>query len=162
ARRLCPQGVFLPVRMNYYAQISRQLRQILLSFTPLVEPISLDEAFLDVHGCEGLFGPAPEVARQIKARIRAETEPPAPACVGALGGGGAEQVGGEACQRPAQARRPVHQRAASGARGSRSAAREPALGCRQERGEATLRAGPAPHWADLGSARTGADGSFWQ
>jgi DNA polymerase IV len=74
ARRLCPQGVFLPVRMSYYAQISRQLHQILLSFTPLVEPISLDEAFLDVHGCEGLFGPAPEIARKIKARIRAETE----------------------------------------------------------------------------------------
>jgi DNA polymerase-4 len=74
ARRLCPQGVFLPVRMNHYAQISRQLRQILLSFTPVVEPLSFDEAFLDVHGCEGLFGPAPEIARQIKARIHAETE----------------------------------------------------------------------------------------
>src|SRR5262249_16967857 len=69
----CPQGVFLPVRMSYYAEISWQLRQILLSFTPLVEPISLDEAFLDVHGCEGLFGPAVEIARKIKARIRAET-----------------------------------------------------------------------------------------
>src|SRR5438105_3729895 len=74
AQRLCPQAVILPVRMSYYAQISRQLREILLSFTPLVEPISLDEAFLDVHGCEGLFGPAPEIARQIKARIRADTE----------------------------------------------------------------------------------------
>jgi DNA polymerase IV len=74
ARRLCPQGVFLPLRMSYYAQISRHLRQILLSFTPVVEPISLDEAFLDVHGCEGLFGPSAEIARQIKARIRAETE----------------------------------------------------------------------------------------
>jgi DNA polymerase-4 len=74
ARRLCPQGVFLPVRMSYYAEISWQLRQILLSFTPLVEPISLDEAFLDVHGCEGLFGPAVEIARKIKTRIRAETK----------------------------------------------------------------------------------------
>jgi len=74
ARRLCPPGFLLSVRMSYYAQISWQLRQILLSFTPLVEPISLDEAFLDVHGCEGLFGPAPEIARKIKARIRAETE----------------------------------------------------------------------------------------
>jgi DNA polymerase-4 len=73
ARRLCPQGIFLPVRMSHYAQISRQLRQILLSFTPVVEPISLDEAFLDVHGCEGLFGPARDIAVQIKARIRAET-----------------------------------------------------------------------------------------
>jgi DNA polymerase-4 len=73
ARQLCPKGVFLPVRMAHYAQISRQIRQILLSFTPLVEPLSLDEAFLDVHGCEGLFGPAPEIARQIKERIRTET-----------------------------------------------------------------------------------------
>jgi DNA polymerase-4 len=73
ARRLCPQGVFLPVRMHHYAQISRQLRAIFLSFTPLVEPLSLDEAFLDVRGCEGLFGQAPEIARQVKARIQAET-----------------------------------------------------------------------------------------
>src|ERR1700726_4955774 len=47
ARRLCPQGVFLPVRMQHYAEISRQIRAIFLSFTPLVEPLSLDEAFLD-------------------------------------------------------------------------------------------------------------------
>ena len=73
ARRLCPQGVFLPVRMQRYAAVARQVRDLLLSFTPLVEPLSLDEAFLDVHGCEGLFGPAPEIARRIKERIRAET-----------------------------------------------------------------------------------------
>jgi len=73
ARRLCPQGVFLPMRMKHYAQISQQLRAIFLSYTPLVEPLSLDEAFLDVRGCEGLFGPAQEIARKIKARIRAET-----------------------------------------------------------------------------------------
>jgi DNA polymerase IV len=72
ARRLCPQGLFVPVRMQHYAEIGRQIRAIFLSFTPLVEPLSLDEAFLDVHGCEGLFGPAPEIARQIKLRIRAE------------------------------------------------------------------------------------------
>jgi DNA polymerase-4 len=73
ARRLCPNGVFLPVRMSHYAQVSRQLREILLWFTPRVEPLSLDEAFLDVHGCEGLHGPAPEIARQVKGRIKAET-----------------------------------------------------------------------------------------
>src|SRR5262249_24921065 len=50
-----------------------QIREILLSFTPLVEPLSLDEAFLDVRGCEGLFGPAPDMACQIKARIKSET-----------------------------------------------------------------------------------------
>src|SRR5580658_10184356 len=51
ARRLCPQAVVMPVRMSHYAEISGQIREILLSFTPLVEPLSLDEAFLDVHGC---------------------------------------------------------------------------------------------------------------
>jgi DNA polymerase-4 len=74
ARRLCPEAVFLPPRMSYYAQIARQIREIFLSFTPLVEPLSLDEAFLDVRGCEGLFGPAQEIARQLKARIHAETD----------------------------------------------------------------------------------------
>jgi DNA polymerase-4 len=72
ARRLCPQAIFLPLRMGYYAQISSELRQILESFTPLVQPLSLDEAYLDVRGCEGLFGPAPEIARQIRARIESE------------------------------------------------------------------------------------------
>jgi DNA polymerase-4 len=73
ARRLCPNGVFLPVRMKHYATVARQIRDIFLSFTPLVEPLSLDEAFLDVRGCEGLFGPGPDIARQLKARVRAET-----------------------------------------------------------------------------------------
>jgi DNA polymerase-4 len=73
AQRLCPQAVFLPVRMKHYAQVSRQIREILLSFTPLVEPLSLDEAFLDVRGCEGLFGQPPQIAQAIKDRIRAET-----------------------------------------------------------------------------------------
>src|SRR5262245_30201707 len=68
ARRLCPDGVFLPVRGKHYAEIGRQIRQIFLSFTPLVEPLSLDEAFLDVRGCTGLFGPAPQIARAIKDR----------------------------------------------------------------------------------------------
>ena len=72
AHRLCPQAIFLPVRMSYYAQISAELRQIFESFTPLVQPLSLDEAYLDVRGCEGLFGPAPEIARQIRARIHSE------------------------------------------------------------------------------------------
>jgi DNA polymerase-4 len=59
--------------MPHYAAISQQIRATFFSFTPLVEPLSLDEAFLDVRGCEGLFGAAPEIARQIKQRIRVET-----------------------------------------------------------------------------------------
>jgi DNA polymerase-4 len=73
ARRLCPEAVVLPPRMAYYARISRQIREVFFSFTPLVEPLSLDEAFLDVRGCEGLFGPAPDIAQRIKARIQSET-----------------------------------------------------------------------------------------
>jgi DNA polymerase-4 len=73
ARRLCPQAVIVPVRIKHYAAIGRQIRQIFLAFTPLVEPLSLDEAFLDVRGCEGLFGSAAQIARQIKDRVKAET-----------------------------------------------------------------------------------------
>jgi DNA polymerase IV len=61
------------VRGAHYAAIGRQIRRIFLTFTPLVEPLSLDEAFLDVRGCEGLFGPASQIARAIKDRVRAET-----------------------------------------------------------------------------------------
>jgi DNA polymerase-4 len=74
AKRLCPNGIFLPPRMTHYAAISRQIQEILLSFTPLVEPLSLDEAFLDIHGCEGLFGPAGAIARKIKAKIHQELD----------------------------------------------------------------------------------------
>jgi len=74
ARRLCPQAAFLPVRMSHYSEISRQIRDVLFAFTPLVEPLSLDEAFLDVGGCLGLFGPAAEIAQKIKAGIKAQTD----------------------------------------------------------------------------------------
>ena len=56
ARRLCPQGVFLKVRMDRYQEVSRRIHKILSSYTPKIEPISIDEAFLDVGGCEKLFG----------------------------------------------------------------------------------------------------------
>src|SRR5208283_2366547 len=72
AHRLCPHGIYLPPRIDYYAEVSRHIRDIFERFTPLVEPLSLDEAFLDVTGSEGLFGPAVEIARQIKQLVRAE------------------------------------------------------------------------------------------
>ena len=72
AHRLCPQGVFLPPRIDYYAEVSGQIREIFERFTPLVEPLSLDEAFLDVTGSEHLFGPAVEIGRKIKQVIREE------------------------------------------------------------------------------------------
>ncbi|MBW3543304.1 MAG: DNA polymerase IV [Planctomycetes bacterium] len=73
ALRLCPQAIVLPVRMEHYAAVSRQIRSIFHRYTPLVEPLSLDEAFLDVAGSEGLFGPAVEMAQTIKRDIRDET-----------------------------------------------------------------------------------------
>jgi DNA polymerase-4 len=70
AFRLCPQAIVIRPRIGYYAEVSGQIREILDRFTPLVEPLSLDEAFLDVTGSESLFGPAVEIARKIKAEIR--------------------------------------------------------------------------------------------
>ena len=74
AHRLCPQAIFLPSRMDYYAEVSRQIREVFHRYTPLVEPLSLDEAFLDATGSEGLFGPAAEIGRQIKRVIRDELQ----------------------------------------------------------------------------------------
>jgi len=72
ARRLCPHGIFLPGRIDYYAEISQQIRGIFERFTPLVEPLALDEAFLDVTGSERLFGSAVQIGREIKQVIREE------------------------------------------------------------------------------------------
>lgn len=70
AFRLCPQAIVLPPRLGYYAEISEQIREILFRYTPLVEPLSLDEAFIDVTGSEQLFGPSAEIGRKIKHEIR--------------------------------------------------------------------------------------------
>lgn len=73
ARKLCPHGVFLAPRFERYEELASRIRRILRSYTPLVEPISLDEAFLDISGSEPLHGPPAEVAREIHARIPKET-----------------------------------------------------------------------------------------
>jgi DNA polymerase-4 len=73
ARRLCPQGEFLPVRMSRYRQVSAQVMEVLLSFTPLLEQVSVDEAYLDLAGTEGLWGPPAAAARAIKAAVRQTT-----------------------------------------------------------------------------------------
>jgi len=70
ARRLCPQGVFLPVRMPRYQEISGRIMEIFQRFTPLVEPLSLDEAFLDVTASQSLMGPAEEIAARIRVLVR--------------------------------------------------------------------------------------------
>jgi DNA polymerase-4 len=69
AQRLCPQAVFLRGRYDRYAEESEAVMAIFHSFTPLVEPISLDEAFLDVRHARRLHGPAPEIAAKIRARV---------------------------------------------------------------------------------------------
>lgn len=69
ARQLCPNGVFLRGRMERYAEISAAIFAILRDYTPLVEPLSIDEAFLDVSGCRRLFGPPADLGHRIKDRI---------------------------------------------------------------------------------------------
>ncbi len=70
--RRCPHAVFLPVNIQKYREVSKQIRQIFLTYTPMVEPLSLDEAFLDVTGSTSLFGPANDIALMIKQRIQQE------------------------------------------------------------------------------------------
>ena len=74
AWRLCPQGVFIAPDMAKYSEVSKQIRVVFEAFTDLVEPISVDEAFLDVTASVRLFGDGETIARKIKARIRDETK----------------------------------------------------------------------------------------
>ena len=73
ARRLCPQAVAVPPDFAAYRRWSAEVMRIFSSVTPLVEPLALDEAFLDVRGARALFGDAVAVARLLRARVRAET-----------------------------------------------------------------------------------------
>src|SRR5690348_13239579 len=59
AKRLCPHAIVVPVRMNRYREVSDQMFRILDDFSPLVEPVSVDEAFLDVTGMDRLVEGAP-------------------------------------------------------------------------------------------------------
>lgn len=74
AARLCPQGIFLPGDHAKYSRVSRQVMGILGRFTPVVEQVSVDEAYLDVSGARGLFGDGAEIARRIRAAIRSELD----------------------------------------------------------------------------------------
>ena len=74
ARRRCPHAVFVPPRMSVYARDSKQIKAIFDRFTDLVEPLSLDEAFLDVTGSFNLFGNGEAIARQIKEEVHRETK----------------------------------------------------------------------------------------
>lgn len=73
ALRLCPQAVVLPGDFSHYGPLSRQFHEILRDYTPLVEPMGVDEAYLDLTGCEPLVGTAELGVETIRARILAET-----------------------------------------------------------------------------------------
>ena len=72
AKRLCPQLIFIPGRMDVYKSVSRQIHEIFHEYTYVIEPISLDEAFLDVTDNKAGLSLGVEVARRIKQRIRRE------------------------------------------------------------------------------------------
>ncbi|MGD8927315.1 MAG: DNA polymerase IV, partial [Thioalkalispiraceae bacterium] len=74
ALRRCDHLVRLPVRMDLYAQVSHQIRDIFYRYTPLVQPLALDEAFLDVTASEKLFGSAEVIGRRICDEIKNELD----------------------------------------------------------------------------------------
>jgi DNA polymerase IV len=73
ARRLCPHGIFLPPDMPRYAAVSADVHRVFEQFTPEIEPLALDEAFLDVTGSLGLFGEPAALASELKARVASAT-----------------------------------------------------------------------------------------
>jgi len=74
ARQKCPRGIFVPSQMNKYVEASKKFFQICSTYTPLIEPLSIDELFLDVSGCESLFGSSETIGRKIKERVHQELE----------------------------------------------------------------------------------------
>jgi DNA polymerase-4 len=73
AHKLCPNAIFVPGRMERYVEIAREIRLIFETFTPIVEPLSLDEAFLDLAGTERMLGTPLDAARALKRRVREST-----------------------------------------------------------------------------------------
>ena len=72
ALKLCPNLIILPVRISRYSEISKQINKIFYNYTPEIEPLSLDEAFLDVTGSIKLLGSAEKIGKEIKTRIKKE------------------------------------------------------------------------------------------
>jgi DNA polymerase-4 len=73
AHKLCPHGIFVPGRMKRYFEVSRQIREVFESFTPIVEPLSLDEAFLDLGGTQRLFGSPIQAGWALKREVKQRT-----------------------------------------------------------------------------------------
>ena len=70
AKEKCPNAIIIPGRMARYKEISKKIMSLLKDFTPLIEQVSIDEAYLDIAGCERLHGKPEEMAHKIKKRIR--------------------------------------------------------------------------------------------
>src|SRR4051812_42541574 len=73
AWKLCPEGVYVRPRMKRYVEVSGQVMQVFREFTDLVEPLSIDEAFLDITGSIALLGQPEHIARSIKQKVRENT-----------------------------------------------------------------------------------------
>jgi len=87
AKRLCPDAIFLPGRMKLYAEVSAAVREIFYRYTPVVEPLSLDEAYLDVAGSLRLFGSVESIAQRLRQDVREELHLPV-----SVGGGAGKLV----------------------------------------------------------------------
>ena len=74
AKRLCPHAIILPVRMESYRAVSEQMFSILDEFSPVIEPLSIDESFLDLTGTERALGKSLDVAHKLKERIKSELQ----------------------------------------------------------------------------------------
>src|SRR5688572_31936295 len=74
AWKLCPEGAYVRPRMDRYVEVSHEVMEVLRRFTNLVEPLSIDEAFLDVTGSTTLFGAPIQIARAVEKQIRESTE----------------------------------------------------------------------------------------
>lgn len=74
ARRLCPQAICVPPRFERYVEVSQTVMQVFSRFSPAIEPLSLDEAFLDMTGAEGIFGAPHEMGHALREAVRQATE----------------------------------------------------------------------------------------
>src|SRR4029077_16706613 len=72
ARRLCPHAIVVPARMSAYSEASKRVFKIFTDTSPLVEGLSIDEAFIDVRGMERIAGPPREIATRLRHRVRDE------------------------------------------------------------------------------------------
>src|SRR5690348_18047519 len=74
ARELCPDGIYLPSNIAHYAAVSAEVHEVFLRFTPAIEPLALDEAFLDISGSLGLFGAPQKLAHELKDAVKQATD----------------------------------------------------------------------------------------